>query len=91
MMLTRILSHFTHSTQPGNLPPVVMRHGGDACVDAPAISPAYAVLLADRANAQAAYDELCRRRQSQAAEAARKRLWAATCAVLDHERKAVQQ
>ena len=55
------------------------------------LSPAYAVLLADRANAQAAYDELCRRRQSQAAEAARKRLWAATCAVLDHERKAVQQ
>jgi hypothetical protein len=56
MMLTRILSHFTNSTSPGNLPPVALRHGGGAGVDAPAISPAYAVLLADRANAQAAYE-----------------------------------
>jgi len=84
-MIAALFSRFTHSTQAGNLPPVALRHGGGACVDAPAISPAYAVLLADRANAQAAYDTLCRRRQSQAAEAARKRLWAATCAVIAYE------
>jgi hypothetical protein len=87
-MIATLFSRFTNSTSPGNLPPVALRHGGGAGVDALAIPPTYSQLLADRANAQHAYDTLCRRRQSQAAEAARKRLWAATCAVLDYERKA---
>jgi hypothetical protein len=67
-MIAALFSRFTNSTSPGNLPPVALRHGGGAGVDAPAISPSYAVLLADRANAQAA-----------------------TCAVLDYERKAAAQ
>lgn len=57
--------------------------------DAGAIySSAYRELLRQRAFWQATYSRHCLLRQSQAAEAARKRLWAATCALLDHERRA---
>ena len=51
-------------------------------------SSPYRELLRQRAYWQATYDRHCSLRQSQAAEAARKRLWAATCALLDYERHA---
>ena len=51
----------------------------------PGFSAAYRELLRQRAFAQATYERHALLRQSQATEAARKRLWAATCAVLAYE------
>jgi hypothetical protein len=71
MMLTRILSHFTR------FPNIAAILPGDTAPSRnllPAHGGTYSQLLADRANAQAA-------------EAARKRLWAATCAVIAYEVK----
>jgi hypothetical protein len=93
-MIAALFSRFTHSA----VPPCGIRADSSpvaatARVERPtapraSLSPAYAVLLADRANAQAAYDALSRYPRSTPAKHASKSLWAATCAVLDHERKA---
>ena len=48
----------------------------------------YDTLLADRAAAQRRYDMAKAKPRSHAARDAQRRLWAATCDVLDHERQA---
>jgi hypothetical protein len=53
----------------------------------PAHGATYSQLLADRANAQAAYDALSRYPRSTPAKHASQRLLAATCAVIAYEVK----
>ena len=97
------MNTYTPITRAGSSRPSSQATGAAPRVDAPAatsalsqlpgaavpgFSAAYRELLRQRAYWQATYDRHCSLRQSQAAEVARKRLWAATCALLDYERHA---